>query len=306
MVAGGGADALNGLLGRVAKGSCRRRSALLLGRGGARRRMASGQTDRRSAAFARRLRFQIALEQIRQRDAQPLLYGVAGAVTAFLLFAATPSRASLPPDGGVRETIVTPALFGTREIRYDNIDEFPQWTAMLRRADAEIKSARTICRAGETQDCMPEEWAHLVGALKPLSLLEKIERANAAINRHPYVPTERNWHRVMYWEAPFEFLRRGGQCQDYAIAKYELLRQANVPADLMRMVVLHAANVGQDHAVLAVDVDDEWEVLDILDQAIRPSDEVRFYHPYYSINENNWWLHIAGPAISNRHAVAER
>lgn len=208
MVVGGGPDTLGGSIVRL--GACRRRSALLLGRGGARRRIASRQTDRRGAAFARRLRFQIDLERTRRRLAQPLVYGIACAVTVLLLFAATPSRASLPPDGGVRDTIAMPALFGTCEIRSDNIGEFPQWTAML-------------------------------------SLLEKIERANAAIDRYREVPTERSWHRAMYREAPFQLLRRGGPCQDYTGAKYPAARQANGPADLMRVVVRPVSNVGQDH-----------------------------------------------------------
>lgn len=236
MVAGEGPDAPNGLWGGIARRAHRRRSALLLGRGGARRRIASGQTDRRSTAFARRLRFQIALERIRQRDAQPLLYGVACAVTALLLFAATPARASLPPDGDIREAIATPARFCICAIRYDSLGEFPQWTAMLRRADAEIKNARTICRAGEMQE---------------RSLGGQIERANTALNRQAYISTGQNRHRAMYWEAPFAFLHGGRPCQDYVIAKYGRPHHADLRGALMRRVVLQAANGGEDHNVRA-------------------------------------------------------
>jgi predicted transglutaminase-like cysteine proteinase len=82
--------------------------------------------------------------------------------------------------------------------------------------------------------------------------------------------------------------------QDYAIAKYELLRQAGVPASAMRMVVLRDTAIGRDHAVLVVYVDGVPLVLDILDPAIVPAAAGMPYRPYYSINENAWWYHL-GP-----------
>jgi predicted transglutaminase-like cysteine proteinase len=107
-----------------------------------------------------------------------------------------------------------------------------------------------------------------------------------------------NWHRSMYWESPFEFMRYGGQCQDYAIAKYLLLRAAGVPADAMRMVVLRDAAISLDHAVLAVYVNGEPLLLDNLRGDIVPARNVSYYHPYYSINENGWWSHFGGQAMT--------
>jgi len=108
----------------------------------------------------------------------------------------------------------------------------------------------------------------------------------------------------MYWETAFEFLRHGGQCQDYAIAKYLLLREAGVPANLMRMVVLRDAAIGLDHAVLAVYVDGEPMLLDNLHAGIVPASEASNYHPYYSINENGWWYHFGGQAMTQVAAAA--
>jgi predicted transglutaminase-like cysteine proteinase len=102
----------------------------------------------------------------------------------------------------------------------------------------------------------------------------------------------------MYWESPFEFLRHGGQCQDYAIAKYLLLRAAGVPAEQMRMVVLRDAAIDLDHAVLVVYVNGEPMLLDNLRGNIVPARSVSYYHPYYSINENGWWTHFGGQAMT--------
>ena len=40
-----------------------------------------------------------------------------------------------------------------------------------------------------------------------------------------------------HWATLLEFLRRGGDCEDYATAKYFLLRELGFPADDMRVLV---------------------------------------------------------------------
>jgi len=169
---------------------------------------------------------------------------------------------------------------------------------MLARAAAERKDARIVCTSLTDTDCIPAEWQALIERLRGLDLRRKIAIANQAMNRHPYVPTAANWRRSMYWESPFEFLRYGGQCQDYAIAKYLLLRAAGVPAAQMRMVVLRDTAIGLDHAVLAVYVDGEPLMLDNLRRDIVPASSVSDYRPYYSINEKGWWTHFGGRAMT--------
>ncbi|MDE2229418.1 MAG: transglutaminase-like cysteine peptidase [Alphaproteobacteria bacterium] len=53
---------------------------------------------------------------------------------------------------------------------------------------------------------------------------------------------------------PFEFLRRDGQCQDYAITKFLLLRELGVSNNAMPLVVLRDIRRQVDHAVLVVTV----------------------------------------------------
>jgi predicted transglutaminase-like cysteine proteinase len=185
-------------------------------------------------------------------------------------------------------------LFGTREMIGHNLTRFHEWQAVMTRSQAELATTHDICARGQNGDCVPAQWTALLAALKGQPLRRQIEIANDGLNRVRYVPTVQNWHRAMYWETPFEFLRYGGQCQDYAIAKYELLRQAGVPASAMRMVVLRDTAIARDHAVLVVYVEGEPLVLDILNPAIVPADTSLPYRPYYSINENAWWYHL-GP-----------
>lgn len=182
-----------------------------------------------------------------------------------------------------------PALFGTREVFSPDSSAFFKWHGVLRRFAAEQRDAR--CSPGVGAPCAPAEWRALVQSLQGLSLRAKIDAANAAINRHPYVPSLVNWHESNHWETPFEFLRKGGQCQDYAVAKYLLLREAGVPAEDLRVVVVHDERLGLDHAVTVAYVGGEALVLDNLRRAVVPAASVHEYQPYYSINEQGWWLH---------------
>jgi predicted transglutaminase-like cysteine proteinase len=199
-----------------------------------------------------------------------------------------------------------PALFGTHENFDADTSRFAQWNDMMRRTDAEFGAGDHTCTARGQVHCVPQEWSELIAALRPMPLRQKIEYANAAINRHPYVTTAANWHRTMYWETPFQFLERGGQCQDYAIAKYMLLRQAGVPAAALRMVVLRATAIGADHAVLVAYVGGEALLLDNLRSNVISADAETSYRPYYSINETGWWLHIGARAQQSNFTTARR
>jgi predicted transglutaminase-like cysteine proteinase len=184
-----------------------------------------------------------------------------------------------------------PALFGTREVYSRDSSAFYKWHGVMERFAAEERRA-AACPRGPAELCRSEaEWQALVQSLQGLDLRAKIDAANAALNRHPYVASAANWHESNYWETPFEFLSRGGQCQDYAVTKYLLLRAAGVPAEQLRVVVLRDTRLGLDHAVTVAYVGGEALLLDNLRSAVVAAESVSEYQPYYSINEQGWWLH---------------
>jgi predicted transglutaminase-like cysteine proteinase len=187
-----------------------------------------------------------------------------------------------------------PPLFGTREVHSTDISAFTKWTGVLAGFAAEQHRMAGACAPGEREGCAPGEWQQLLDELRGLDIHAKLERVNAAINRHPYIPSLRNWGESNRWETPFEFFRRGGQCQDYAIAKYLLLRAAGVAAGQLRLVVLRDMRLGLDHAVTAAYVDGTVLLLDNQMRRVTPASSVHHYQPYYSINEQGWWLHV-GP-----------
>lgn len=194
-----------------------------------------------------------------------------------------------------------PALFGTREDYSPDNSAFFKWTGALARFHAEEQRVSGICSDTVTTGCEPAEWRHLINALRPLDLRAKLDYVNSAINNHPYVPSMQNWNESNHWETPFEFFAKNGQCQDYALTKYLLLREVGVPVSLMRLVVLRDLHLGLDHAVIVVYVDGTPFMLDNQIPTVVPVDAVHHYRPYYSINEFGWWRH---QSINARYASA--
>jgi predicted transglutaminase-like cysteine proteinase len=210
-----------------------------------------------------------------------------------LLLADIDARASQSEASGR----VYPALFGTHESYSPAIDRFYKWTGMLKRWTAEQRAATSPCVLGETTECEPREWRRLVEILAPMDLRAKLAAVNDLVNRYPYTPSAANWREPNHWETPFEFLAKSGQCQDYAIAKFMLLRAAGVPDELLRVVVLRDRRLGLDHAVTVAYVDGEALMLDNQIAEVVPVAGIHHYQPYYSINETGWWLHDPNPLL---------
>ena len=65
------------------------------------------------------------------------------------------------------------------------------------------------------------------------------------------------------WATPLmTFAAGAGDCEDYAIAKYVALREAGMPPEDLRIVIVRSRALGQDHAVAAARLDGEWLILD--------------------------------------------
>jgi predicted transglutaminase-like cysteine proteinase len=183
-----------------------------------------------------------------------------------------------------------------RAERIEGIAQFPKWTDMLRRWSEQVAAAQNcVVATDEVQDCVPGEWASLTAQLRPLDRHAVLDQLNRVVNRHPYVAATDNWGRVDYWETPFEFMSRNGQCEDYAIAKFMILRALGFADDDLRILVVRDVVRQVDHAVLVVNLDGTAWMLDSLDDIVAPLASATQYRPYYAINETGWWLYTPNP-----------
>jgi predicted transglutaminase-like cysteine proteinase len=190
-------------------------------------------------------------------------------------------------DAGAFEQMAAvgqPQLFGSREIHSANLKMFPKWRGILQRFEEELKS----CGTGQ---CRKKQWQAVIDGLRGKDLMTQLREINTEMNDKRYITDPVNWNLPDYWATPFQFLRKNGDCEDYAISKYMALRDLGIAPDDMRIVVLNDLNLRVAHAVLAVYVNGKPYILDNQISKVVPATSIRHYQPVYSINENGWWLH---------------
>lgn len=192
-----------------------------------------------------------------------ILLGLLGAL-ALMLVLSTEARASSQ-------------LFGTAEITSTNLTRFVKWNRVMDEGVAATPR---------------EAIGTLVSAVDGLDTLGQLEAVNAFFNKAPYRSDYGNYGVEDYWATPDELLARGGDCEDYAIAKYLTLRALGVPAETMRIVVLNDLERNLPHAILVVFAEGRAWALDNQLARVTDTRQIHYYRPLYSINEARWWYHL--------------
>jgi len=98
------------------------------------------------------------------------------------------------------------------------------------------------------------------------------------------------------WSSPLATFAQGaGDCEDYAIAKFAALRQAGVPAEDLRIIIMRDVFHGEDHAVTAAKLDGHWLMLDNRRMAMVEDTYVRNYRPLFVMDENGLSKYVDQP-----------
>lgn len=192
-------------------------------------------------------------------------------------------------------------LFGSMEIRSSNMKNFGKWTEMWRRHNLPKTDVEPPGEAANQRRCIGEfrlqcsrdAWESFVSVQDTTDPAELLKAVNQYMNRSPYILDPVNWGIPDYWATPDEFFLKDGDCEDYAISKYITLKRLGYDPKKMRLVILQDENLRVAHAVLAVDIDGVFHILDNQVDAVLPDNKILHYRPVYSINEENWWLHRA-------------
>lgn len=169
-----------------------------------------------------------------------------------------------------------------------------RFALILSRHQVNLEMAPGRCQSGQSSACRLEDWQEALTEISRSNEADQIYRVNRYINRFKYVTDRRNWGRRDYWAVPEQLFERGGDCEDYVIAKYLSLRALGIDASRLRVVVVYDRKKREDHAVLAVLVSHETMILDNYHRRVMTWAEMkRRYRPYYSLNENGVWIHNA-------------
>lgn len=191
----------------------------------------------------------------------------------------------------------TPALFGTRTRKSRDLSAFTKWSDMFRRFDSELDSGlhrQTI-----------RNWRTEISQYKDMPIAAAIQEVNDYVNEFAYRKDSANWGDSDYWATPVEFFNNGGDCEDYAIAKYASLRILGVPESRMRLAIVHDKVKNIPHAILIVYGEEHTWLLDNQADTARRAETTNRYKPIYAINRHAWWLYKGGNNKATRVASAE-
>ncbi len=121
----------------------------------------------------------------------------------------------------------------------------------------------------------------------------KLERVNRFFNALTFVDDAIHWQTTDYWATPIEFLAsQGGDCEDFAIAKYFSLMELGITEEKLALTYVKALRLNQAHMVLTYYSTPGAEplILDNLNAAILPASKRPDLLPVYSLNGSGLWL----------------
>lgn len=182
------------------------------------------------------------------------------------------------------------SVFGSVQVRRSGVRGFAYVRSALDLSYRELDNAEA-CRSNFWTKCPVAEWKAFLRNLDGKDRESQLRAVNRYLNRARYVSDQRNYGIADFWASTGQLLRRGGDCEDYVVAKYVSLRTLGVPVESMRMAVVYDRVRRIGHAVLLVESGAETLVLDNQSQYVLPARRVTRYQAIYSINERNWWIH---------------
>lgn len=148
-----------------------------------------------------------------------------------------------------------------------------------------------------------------IGARRSSDKITQVEIINRWVNHNIAFGEDRDIYGATdYWAPASETLRRGiGDCEDFAIAKMELLSALGVARDMMRLVVARDLVRNADHAVLVVTLADGAVILDNTTDRLLDARLPNDYRPIMSFGQNSKWVHgyAAQPTMTVRLASAD-
>ena len=135
--------------------------------------------------------------------------------------------------------------------------------------------------------------ADYAAGLRDLNPVERAEAINRYVNhRVTFVDDWKQYGRADLWSAASDTLRRGrGDCEDYAIAKLQMLRAAGIADRDLYLVVLKDLVRRADHAVLVVRAGGRMLLLDNGTDVVADTETVRDYRPVLTFNASGTWTH---------------
>jgi predicted transglutaminase-like cysteine proteinase len=124
-------------------------------------------------------------------------------------------------------------------------------------------------------------------AISKVNPLQQLRLVNNYYNSKPYEDDAKLFGVDDYWQFAEEFVRHGGDCEDFVIAKYRTLVAAGFPEESLRIVLLDDRVTLTEHAVLAARVGSAIFILDNQKVSLKLESQITTYRPLYAFNRKN-------------------
>lgn len=210
-----------------------------------------------------------------------------------------PSGALALTDDVSRPPHHFPSLYGTREqFVGSTVQKLPRArTATLPLDnDSAMRFARSLYKRIPAATAGGSHWSNILDSAVSLDPMDRLRLVNDFANRVPYVEDLENYGMKDFWAETRTFFRNGGDCEDFALAKYKLLNRIGFHPDRLRIVLVLDQVRRVQHAVLAVDVNGEAWMLDSLVRDVVPHESAQQYRPTVSLSGPRLYVHIAPKA----------
>jgi len=136
-------------------------------------------------------------------------------------------------------------------------------------------------------------WHALMREKRGAPEMERLKSVNSFFNNLEFVDDLYLWGTEDYWATPQEMLTiNGGDCEDFATAKYFTLRHLEIPDEKMRLTYVKSLMFEQPHMVLSFYQEPNAEplILDSLVDEILAASKRPDLLPIYSFNGKGLWL----------------
>ena len=182
--------------------------------------------------------------------------------------------------------------FETAEDFFAPAANWPAWQDTLDRHYSEREAIRLCLSDEEACSRRLRGLRHVLLRGESLRLEQQISLVNRYINRQRYEDDRVSSRSSAgnQWETLTEFLHRGGDCEDFAVAKYFILREFGVDAEDMRIVIGRESQRATHHAMLAIRLDKDVWLLEN-DNTIHRNGYQDMDRFVYAINEQGIWDH---------------
>jgi predicted transglutaminase-like cysteine proteinase len=171
-------------------------------------------------------------------------------------------------------------------------------TALLyAKSSSELNESKIISALynhyGERAAKRGQAWFDMMQLSNNITAPEKIKNVNDFFNQLNFIDDIKLWGVKNYWATPIEFIGvNGGDCEDFAIAKYFTLLELGIADQKMRIMMVKALTLNQYHMVVSY-----YEtpssvplILDNIDYRVKPASQRNDLVPIYSFNGKQLWL----------------